>query len=167
MKANLALRIVALSQEDVPGVVAVEPDLSLTEDAVLAEMARPWARLWVARERGGEIVGFAIIWIVAEEVHLLHLATRRDRRRRGVALGLLSRVIQAAREVRARGIYLEVRRGNQPAISLYQKLGFEPQRVRAAYYPDGEDAVEMFVTVESEKDAISSSAKVPTGQREV
>jgi ribosomal-protein-alanine N-acetyltransferase len=39
--------------------------------------------------------------------------------------------------------YLEVREHNQPAISLYQKFGFETMYVRKGYYPDGENALVM------------------------
>ena len=39
---------------------------------------------------------------------------------------------------------LEVRRGNAPALALYQRAGFRVVHVRARYYQDnGEDALVM------------------------
>jgi ribosomal-protein-alanine N-acetyltransferase len=43
----------------------------------------------------------------------------------------------------AERVFLEVRKSNLPAVSLYQKCGFTPTRVRERYYVDGEDALEM------------------------
>jgi len=41
---------------------------------------------------------------------------------------------------------LEVRAGNDPAIQMYQKLGYEIAATRKGYYPDNrEDAVVMWL----------------------
>jgi ribosomal protein S18 acetylase RimI-like enzyme len=40
-------------------------------------------------------------------------------------------------------VLLEVRRSNAAAIALYRVFGFFAMGVRARYYPDDEDAVEM------------------------
>jgi len=53
------------------------------------EIGRPWSRLWIARlaERRAEPpVGFLIAWHVADELHVLNIATDPSMRRRGVAL---------------------------------------------------------------------------------
>jgi len=44
-------------------------------------------------------------------------------------------------------ILLEVRASNAGAIAMYEALGFERFNVRARYYADGEDAVEMSLNV--------------------
>jgi ribosomal protein S18 acetylase RimI-like enzyme len=51
--------------------------------------------------------------------------------------------------VRARHLLLEVRRSNGPAIALYRALGFFAMGVRARYYPDDEDAVEMVLAFDA------------------
>ena len=48
-----------------------------------------------------------------------------------------------------RHVLLEVRRSNAPAIALYRALGFFAMGVRARYYPDDEDAVEMVLAFDS------------------
>jgi len=40
----------------------------------------------------------------------------------------------------AKQCYLEVRVTNDPAVSLYKKLGFEVTRTVNGYYADGENA---------------------------
>jgi ribosomal-protein-alanine N-acetyltransferase len=111
------------------------------------ELARPWAKLWVARAEPDDIVlGFVLAWTAADEVHLLDLAVDPGARRRGVGRELVAQVLAHAREIGARLVLLEVRRSNEAAIALYRSAGFSENGVRRGYYSDnGEDAVEMSV----------------------
>jgi len=45
-------------------------------------------------------------------------------------------------------VLLEVRRSNDAAIALYRTMDFFATRVRARYYPDDEDAVEMLLLLD-------------------
>jgi ribosomal-protein-alanine N-acetyltransferase len=94
--------------------------------------------------RDGPILGFAVVWLVHDELHVLNVAVAIEARRRGVARRILDRVEGEAREQGARVSMLEVRRSNQPAISLYGSLGYREVGVRPRYYAeDGEDALVM------------------------
>jgi [ribosomal protein S18]-alanine N-acetyltransferase len=107
------------------------------------ELGRSWARIDVART-GDRVIGFVDYWLVADEVHLLAIATHPDHRRLGVGARLLDRVLTVARGSAARMVTLEVRRTNLPAITMYEHRGFKRVGVRPAYYQeDGEDAVVM------------------------
>ena len=107
------------------------------------ELERTWARVDVARLAGG-VVGFVDYWMVADEIHLLAIATHPDHRRRGIAARLLDHLLAVARAHAARLVTLEVRRTNVPAIALYERRGFKRVGVRPAYYQeDGEDALVM------------------------
>jgi ribosomal-protein-alanine N-acetyltransferase len=97
----------------------------------------------VAREADGEAVGFVVTWFVVDEVHVLNLATHPDRRRRGIARSLMEETVAFARRRCATRMLLEVRRSNRPALALYRSLGFFATNLRARYYADGEDAIEM------------------------
>lgn len=110
-----------------------------------AEHARPWAKLWVARgEARGAPLGFALVWLAADEVHLLDLAVDAAFRRRGVGRALLRAVIEGGRSAGGAQVLLEVRRSNAAAIHLYAATGFRELDVRRAYYADnGEDALVM------------------------
>jgi ribosomal-protein-alanine N-acetyltransferase len=138
------IRIGSMLEGDVPSAVALEAPSSVHEDELRAELLRPWARLWVAREDDdAEAVAFLSTWHVADEIHVLNLVTRPDRRRRGIARALLREAIAYARRTAALRVLLEVRRSNAPAIGLYRSLGFFAFGVRARYYRDYEDALEM------------------------
>jgi ribosomal-protein-alanine N-acetyltransferase len=107
------------------------------------ELARTWARVDVARA-AGVVVGFVDYWLVADEIHLLAIATHPDHRRRGIAGRLLDHLLDVARASRAVLVTLEVRKTNAPAIALYERRGFLRVGVRPAYYQeDGEDALVM------------------------
>ena len=90
------------------------------------------------------VVGYALNWFVADEVHIVNLAVHPHWRRRGIARYLLREVFDTARR---RGMViatLEVRCNNQPAIELYQSIGFREVALRKKYYADnGEDALVM------------------------
>jgi [ribosomal protein S18]-alanine N-acetyltransferase len=145
----MPVRIERMNADDVAAVAAIQGPTRLTDEQLRAELERPWARLWVAREAGYGVVAFAVAWHVTDEIHLLNVATRTDRRRRGVARALLDALVAYAREVKARHVLLEVRRSNAPAIALYRSLGFFAMGVRARYYPDDEDAVEMVLAFDA------------------
>ena len=63
-----------------------------------------------------------------------------DYRRLGVAEELMAKCEQAMRMAH---IKLSVRRSNQAAIQLYQKLGYSQVDVWRNYYHDGEDGIVM------------------------
>lgn len=107
-----------------------------------AELTRPHARIVVARDGG--VAGFCNYWLVAQELHVLAIATRPDRRRAGIGRRLLDHAIADARAAACSLATLEVRRGNTPAIALYERAGFATVHVRARYYQDNdEDALVM------------------------
>jgi len=142
------LRIVAMTLADVDDVVAIDPESGATATQLGEELVRPWARIWVARESNAPASAFLLTWHVADELHVLNIATRADRRRRGIARALLEHAIAYAKDNRIRRIFLEVRSSNAAAIALYRALAFSELNVRARYYPDGEDALEMVLALD-------------------
>ncbi len=146
-----ALRITppgAPSAERRDDALGVCVDLARAGDGVaLAEMARallpgPGAPrttdTLVARTQAGEIVAYAEVRRVAEEVHVLAIAVLPAWRRCGIASALLGRVL-----VGARAAYLEVRESNAAGRGFYAWHGFEGVGRRRGYYADGEDALLM------------------------
>lgn len=108
------------------------------------EMARSYARIWVARsDPDAAACGFLLAWDVADEVHLLDLVVRTEQRRRGLGRALLSALIEHARNRAARLVLLEVRQSNDAAHALYFAAGFTVAGERPRYYSNGETAVEM------------------------
>jgi ribosomal-protein-alanine N-acetyltransferase len=149
-----AFLVDAMRESDVPVVSAIHGATPMDERHLREELARPWSRLWVAREEGEGPVAFLVAWHVADELHVLNVATRADRRRRGIARALLEEAIAYARTRSVKHVLLEVRRSNRAAIALYRAAGFFAMGVRARYYPDDEDAVEMVLMFDPETGAI-------------
>jgi ribosomal-protein-alanine N-acetyltransferase len=90
------------------------------------------------------VVGFASIWIIADEAHVTNIAVREPCRRQGIGELMLLSVIDKARENKANIITLEVRASNTAAQLLYQKYGFNQVGLRRGYYLDNkEDAILM------------------------
>jgi ribosomal-protein-alanine N-acetyltransferase len=113
-----------------------------------AELERPWSHVWVARLGGdqGRPSALLLAWSVADELHILSVATLPEHRRRGLARALLAHALEYARQQRAQRIQLEVRRSNRGAIRLYRAFGFRATGIREQYYADNlEDAIEMAV----------------------
>jgi ribosomal-protein-alanine N-acetyltransferase len=120
-----------------------------TREMFAAELTRPHAQLAVVRDAGpgSRVIAFCNYWLVVGEVHVHAIATHPDHRRAGVGSRLLEHVLAAGRAAGCTLATLEVRRGNRPAIALYERAGFRTVHTRLAYYQDdGEDALVMIYT---------------------
>jgi ribosomal-protein-alanine N-acetyltransferase len=107
-----------------------------------AELARDVGRLAVIDQRG--VVAWCNYWLVAGEVHILAIATHPDHRRAGLGAQLLAYALDDGIATGCTVATLEVRRGNAPAIALYERAGFVTVHVRQRYYVDNhEDALVM------------------------
>jgi len=98
---------------------------------------------WIV-ECAGEMVGYTVVMIAAEEAHLLNLSVAAPWQRRGIGREILTFVMKLARDYGAKKIFLEVRPSNGAALALYAAAGFSGIASRRGYYPAGdarEDAV--------------------------
>ncbi|HVT37748.1 MAG TPA: ribosomal protein S18-alanine N-acetyltransferase [Gemmatimonadaceae bacterium] len=102
------------------------------------------ARLEVAEDDAGEVLGYAAAWFVADESEIANLAVASHARRRGIGALLLDRILDAAASFGARSVFLEVRESNEAGKGLYSSRGFAVAGRRPRYYhePD-EDALIM------------------------
>jgi [ribosomal protein S18]-alanine N-acetyltransferase len=90
------------------------------------------------------LVGYVCFWIVFEELRMMNLAVAPHVRHRGIGRWLLQQALTMGREQGARRALLEVRISNQPAVALYEYVGFSRSGVRTKYYTNPiEDAVLM------------------------
>lgn len=90
------------------------------------------------------IAGFAGLWFVLDEAHVVVIGLREAERSKGIGEMLLISGIEQAMENDSRVVTLEVRKSNMVAIELYRKYGFQEVGLRRRYYSDnGEDAVIM------------------------
>jgi ribosomal-protein-alanine N-acetyltransferase len=83
--------------------------------------------------------GFILSRLVLDEAEILTLAMAPDGRGRGHARSLLAYHLDGLTREGIRVVHLEVEEGNDPALALYRRLGFQEAGRRAGYYrkPDG------------------------------
>jgi ribosomal-protein-alanine acetyltransferase len=93
-------------------------------------------------EMSGVIIGFAVVWNVADEMQLNNIGIKKEDRRRGLGTLMLNHIISYPRAVESRKIYLEVSVDNGAARSFYKKNGFIEIGRRKNYY-DSVDAILM------------------------
>lgn len=140
-----------MKKEDIDQVLAIEQ----------ASFAMPWSRnLFLSEFRSPlistlmvvladdpvsrKVIGYIVYWIVADEMHILNLASAPDQRRQGMAKRLVLSALKRAHEKGANRSFLEVRTSNVAAQRLYSNLGFTGTSVRRNYYDSPlEDAVVM------------------------
>jgi ribosomal-protein-alanine N-acetyltransferase len=135
-----------LAYSDLPAVVSIERR-SFPAPWSLAmfvlELSKP-SGICLAATEGGELLGYLVCSRYDRVWHLMNIAVAPERRRRGVAGRLISRLIaEAGGEL---PFTLEVRVSNREAIAMYEKLGFRSAGVRPRYYQDNsEDALIMWL----------------------
>jgi ribosomal-protein-alanine N-acetyltransferase len=91
------------------------------------------------------LAGYAGLWLMVDEAHITTIGVRPQLRGRGYGELLLVTLTEAALDINARWLTLEVRVSNAGAQSLYRKYGFRDAGTRKRYYTDNnEDALIMW-----------------------
>lgn len=90
--------------------------------------------LWLVAIEDERVVGYVGSQTVLGETDMMNIAIHPDYRNRGIAVKLISELIQELIRQGSHGLMLEVRASNEPAKSLYSKLGFETVGIRKNYY---------------------------------
>lgn len=130
-------------------VTVAEPEVKPKPAAGLAAKIRQWFHLNRPPDNRPPpprpyLVGFAGIWLMADEAHITNIAVRQQYQHRGIGELLLISVIDLAEERRASIMTLEVRASNHIAQNLYRKYDFVPTGIRQGYYLDNrEDGILM------------------------
>ena len=135
--------------EDVPALAELERRcfaIPWSADALAAELAdREKARVLVATDPSGRILGYISSWFILDEAEIHNIAVARDCRRRGIGRTLLAALLTLGNNAGIVSFTLEVRPSNTEARALYQSMGFTDCGLRHAYYANNqEDAIIMF-----------------------
>ena len=89
------------------------------------------------------IEGYAIGWMIRDDIHIANVAVHPQFRLKGIGEQLIRALIEYSKDFNV--AVLEVRCSNHTAQRLYKKLGFKEIGIRDNYYEEeGEDAVLMF-----------------------
>ena len=149
--------IAKMTEHDLLEVVEIEESSGLSRWGWAAYYAELQGRhsnlMFVARinnpahRRGANtLAGYIVARMGADELHINNVAVRDEYRRRGIGQDLLGKIIKQGRLLGTPVAFLELRAGNNAALTLYQKCGFKVTARRRNYYTDPvEDALVMTV----------------------
>ena len=84
--------------------------------------------------KGGEVLGFILSRLAADEAEILTIAVLPKRRGQGIAKLLMRANMEKLQIAGAKSWFLEVEAQNTAALALYKRFGFEQVGERKSYY---------------------------------
>ena len=136
--------------EKIKDVLQEKYDDFWNEIVLYAELKNENSKYIVAKEND-DILGFAGIWFSPDDIQITNIVVRKDKRGQGIGYKLLERIIKMCKETEFEFLRLEVNEKNIPAISLYNKFGFETVGIRKKYYNNIDNAVLMDLNLKNKK----------------
>lgn len=94
-----------------------------------------------------EIVGFIGLLTIVDEVNIMNVVVKKNKRHLGIGSLLLEKAISYSKELNCTSITLEVNVNNIPAIKLYKKYNFEQVGLRKKYYNNTDDAILLTLNI--------------------
>lgn len=152
------MRIRRMEERDVPQVSALENrcfSRPWGEKELLSSLQKDFYVFFAAEEapaaadpetdrEPGRIIGYISMYTVLDEGDITEVAVDEAYRRGGIGSALLEALIRYAKETGLQTLTLEVRAGNVPAMSLYEKYGFREIGLRKRYYEDPEEDARIY-----------------------
>ena len=128
--------ITKMSQCHVPQIAELEKicfNDPWSENSIASELDNRLS-CWLVAIADDKVVGYVGSQTVLGETDMMNIAIHPDYRKQGIATELISALIEALNERGSHSLMLEVRASNEPAKSLYLKMGFDVVGVRKNYY---------------------------------
>ncbi len=142
------LRFEPLARHHLESILKIEKDANpapWSERSFTNELDNPQSVFLVAFG-DGKVVGYGGYWRCIDEAHITTVAVSTSMRRQGVGKRLMHTLLNRAIEEGMTCSTLEVRAGNEPAIKMYESMGYKVTAKRKGYYPDNkEDALVMWL----------------------
>ena len=114
-----------------------------TENGFFSFLLRQDALFLVAEEEE-QILGYCGVILVPDEGDITNVSVKKNRQGQGIGKLLMQELIERSAKAGVTRLFLEVRRSNEAAIHLYERLGFKRDGIRKGYYEEPtEDAVLM------------------------
>ena len=135
----------ASEERDLARILKIEksafPNSAWTRAMIANELTLKLDRKTWVIDSDKELVGYCMLRYGPNEIHLVNMAVDPPLQKMGIGKNLLNHFLDNIPKYSS--TYLEVKRGNFPAIKLYLNAGFKDIAIREDYYPDGEDAIVM------------------------
>ena len=131
------MEIIRMNESHVASVAAIEKECfgrdAWSEKSVSGELTNALA-LWLVAVEDGQVAGYVGSQTVCNETDMMNVAVTAEFRRRGIGEKLVIALVEELKAMESHSLTLEVRASNDPAIALYEKLGFEEVGRRKNYY---------------------------------
>ncbi len=130
------MKIIKMAQCHVPQIAELEKlcfNDPWSENSIASELDNRLS-CWLIASDEEKVVGYVGSQTVLGETDMMNIAVHPDYRKQGVATDLINALIEALKERNSHSLMLEVRSSNEPAKSLYLKMGFEVVGIRKNYY---------------------------------
>ena len=130
------ITITEMKAEHVPQVAQLEKICfsdPWSEMSIAHELESIWSYWLVALDRD-TVAGYIGSQSSIDESDIMNVAVHPDYRRQGIAEALINKLVEDLKNRGSHALMLEVRASNDPAITLYHKLGFVQVGCRKNYY---------------------------------
>ncbi len=128
--------------ENIKGCLLTDFDNFWSYNILKQELENGKSKYFVAKQEN-EIVGFAGILLIIDQVNIMNIVVKKDKRNFGIGSSLLEEIIRYSKIHNATSITLEVNEKNILAIKLYKKYGFKQVGLRRKYYNNEDNAILM------------------------
>ena len=139
-----------------PGIVRVrEMTAEDIEDAALLEKSNLGKEAWTQKQlidaltrddtiylvavKADRIVGLCGVQNISGEGEVTNVSVARDCRGEGIGYKMVKQLLERGVGIGIKDYTLEVRAANEPAIHLYERLGFKSEGVRPGFYDEPKD----------------------------
>jgi ribosomal protein S18 acetylase RimI-like enzyme len=160
----MQITIHLMSENDIDEIISFQENKSYDKKILLGSIANNFHLCLIAKNSKSQIVGFCtMLFLTRDEkktkdgisieegyLDLFTIETHEEFRNLGVGSMMIRFIVNFAMANTLKNIFLEVRENNYPAIKMYEKFGFKPQRVRRNYYIQDKklfDAIEYCLTL--------------------
>lgn len=132
-----------MTTEDIENVALIEAEAygkhHWSKSSFYDELNNNLAKYYVAKTPEGELVGYAGTWHIIDEGHITTIAVKKAYLRKHIGEAIILKILEDCYSAGIKYLTLEVRESNTPAISLYQKYGFNSLGTRKGYYQDNNE----------------------------
>lgn len=136
------VKILPLDIKLINEVLNIENELKihiLSKENILKELNNQTFFYFVAIYHD-EVIGYISLSLIYD-IEIESIVVKKKYQRLGIGTLLIDYILHFATIHKINNIYLEVRKSNFPAISLYKKKGFLEVSIRKNYYDNSEDAL--------------------------
>ncbi len=124
-----------LKKTDLPAVLPIEEAVHISpwSKETFETCFRSGCKGWLI-EIDNKVAAFIVVSLHADECHILNICVAHEFQRQGLGKELLQHTLQYAKSIGITIAYLEVRRSNTRAITLYRQHHFQLIGERKDYY---------------------------------